>query len=323
MLGALATSAIGTCIGTSSSRTGNPGERATAIAEDAIRGVEAHGDGAVVLLHTWPGGTGDAIAPMIEGLRALRRHVRVGRPSWRFYRERPAARDPGRGRRGLEGRCRCCSAGTARSWGPPACAAPNSTGTRGSRHRTSRSDISCPWASRSRRPLASGAGSRRLPVADLGVYLPGGRRPARATIGDIAMDTANGWTANDIMRNDTFAVLRAGTDRSWGVGVVCGFGTNCSAVAPTAASPGSPRSDRSPVTGEVRVSSARWLPGMRFDPRMAAAQKTILERSVPAYFGLQAPPTGDGGDLLRTDRRTALRRARTDPIQGGAWTATR
>ena len=42
----------------------------TAIAEDAIRGVEAHGDGAVVLLHTWPGGTGDAIEPMVEGLRA-------------------------------------------------------------------------------------------------------------------------------------------------------------------------------------------------------------------------------------------------------------
>jgi peptidoglycan/xylan/chitin deacetylase (PgdA/CDA1 family) len=42
----------------------------TAIAEDAIRGVEAHGDGAVVLLHTWPGGTGDAIESMIEGLRA-------------------------------------------------------------------------------------------------------------------------------------------------------------------------------------------------------------------------------------------------------------
>ena len=41
-----------------------------AITEDALRGVDAHGDGAVVLLHTWPGGTGEAVAPMIEGLRA-------------------------------------------------------------------------------------------------------------------------------------------------------------------------------------------------------------------------------------------------------------
>ena len=39
------------------------------IAGDAIRGVLEHGDGAVVLLHTWPGGTGDAIGSMIAGLR--------------------------------------------------------------------------------------------------------------------------------------------------------------------------------------------------------------------------------------------------------------
>ena len=41
-----------------------------AIAADTIEGVRTYGDGAVVLLHTWPGGTGDAIAPMVEGLRA-------------------------------------------------------------------------------------------------------------------------------------------------------------------------------------------------------------------------------------------------------------
>ena len=48
-----------------STRTG------VAITEDALRGVEAHGDGAVVLLHTWPGGTGEAISLMVQGLRAL------------------------------------------------------------------------------------------------------------------------------------------------------------------------------------------------------------------------------------------------------------
>jgi peptidoglycan/xylan/chitin deacetylase (PgdA/CDA1 family) len=42
-----------------------------AISADGIEGVQRHGDGAVVLLHTWPGGTGDAIGPMIEGLDAL------------------------------------------------------------------------------------------------------------------------------------------------------------------------------------------------------------------------------------------------------------
>jgi peptidoglycan/xylan/chitin deacetylase (PgdA/CDA1 family) len=42
-----------------------------AIAGDALAGVRAHGDGAVVLLHTWPGGTGDATEPMVRGLRDL------------------------------------------------------------------------------------------------------------------------------------------------------------------------------------------------------------------------------------------------------------
>jgi peptidoglycan-N-acetylglucosamine deacetylase len=41
------------------------------IAHDAIERVRAHGDGAVVLLHTWPGGTGEGIGPMIAGLREI------------------------------------------------------------------------------------------------------------------------------------------------------------------------------------------------------------------------------------------------------------
>ena len=36
---------------------------------DGIAGATAHGDGAVVLLHTWPGGTGDAVGPLVAGLR--------------------------------------------------------------------------------------------------------------------------------------------------------------------------------------------------------------------------------------------------------------
>src|SRR2546430_14493574 len=41
-----------------------------------------------------------------------------------------------------------------------------------------------------------------------------------------------GWTRKTIVRNDTFAVLRAGTDRKWGVAVVCGTGMNCAGVGP-------------------------------------------------------------------------------------------
>jgi peptidoglycan/xylan/chitin deacetylase (PgdA/CDA1 family) len=42
-----------------------------AIATDAIEGVRAHGDGVVVLLHTWPGATGEGIQAMVDGLRGL------------------------------------------------------------------------------------------------------------------------------------------------------------------------------------------------------------------------------------------------------------
>jgi peptidoglycan-N-acetylglucosamine deacetylase len=46
-----------------------PWRTGDAIATDAIAGVTARGDGTVVLLHTWPGGTADALPQMIDGLR--------------------------------------------------------------------------------------------------------------------------------------------------------------------------------------------------------------------------------------------------------------
>ena len=41
-----------------------------------------------------------------------------------------------------------------------------------------------------------------------------------------------GWTETIEVGNDTFAVLRAGASRPWGVAVVCGAGTNCAGIAP-------------------------------------------------------------------------------------------
>ena len=58
-------------------------------------------------------------------------------------------------------------------------------------------------------------------------------RTFRSTIGASAAGShGSGWVGEHVLRNDTFAVLRAGTDRTWGVGIVCGFGTNCCGVAP-------------------------------------------------------------------------------------------
>ena len=46
-----------------------PWRTGDAIAGDAIRGAVDHGDGAVVLLHTWPGGTADGLGSIVAGLR--------------------------------------------------------------------------------------------------------------------------------------------------------------------------------------------------------------------------------------------------------------
>src|SRR5205085_2927296 len=39
------------------------------------------------------------------------------------------------------------------------------------------------------------------------------------------------WAERTFVGNDTFAILRAGTERGWGVAVVCGAGINCVGVS--------------------------------------------------------------------------------------------
>ena len=47
-----------------------PWRAADDIARDAIDGAARHGDGAVVLLHTWPDRTAEALPKIVDGLRA-------------------------------------------------------------------------------------------------------------------------------------------------------------------------------------------------------------------------------------------------------------
>jgi N-acetylglucosamine kinase-like BadF-type ATPase len=97
---------------------------------------------------------------------------------------------------------------------------------------------------------------------------------------------AHGWAPQIICRNDTFAMLRAGTDRDWGVGIVCGTGINCVGVAPSGAVV------RFPSLGEL---SGDWGGGgdVGRTGLMAAIRsedgrgpKTVLEKTVPDFFGL-------------------------------------
>lgn len=48
-----------------------------AIAADAIEGIRRHGDGTVLLLHTWPGGTVDALPRVLDDLPGGTRFVTV------------------------------------------------------------------------------------------------------------------------------------------------------------------------------------------------------------------------------------------------------
>jgi N-acetylglucosamine kinase-like BadF-type ATPase len=98
-----------------------------------------------------------------------------------------------------------------------------------------------------------------------------------------------GWALQIGVRNDTFAILRAGTERGWGVAVVCGAGINCVGVSPDG------RHARFPSLGSI---TGDW--GGGFDLGLAAVsaaarsedgrgERTSLEQSVPAHFGLDTP----------------------------------
>jgi N-acetylglucosamine kinase-like BadF-type ATPase len=97
------------------------------------------------------------------------------------------------------------------------------------------------------------------------------------------------WAARVCVGNDTFAVLRAGTSRGWGVAITCGAGINCVGVGPDG------RHARFPALGAI---TGDW--GGGYDLGLAAVSaaarsedgrgpRTSLEHAVPAHFGLQTP----------------------------------
>jgi N-acetylglucosamine kinase-like BadF-type ATPase len=100
---------------------------------------------------------------------------------------------------------------------------------------------------------------------------------------------AGGLASAVAVRNDTFAVLRAGTERGWGVAVVCGTGINCVGVAPDG------REARFPALGTV---TGDWGGGgdVGYAAISAAARSedgrgpaTALEHAVPAHLGYETP----------------------------------
>ncbi|MFC1408016.1 N-acetylglucosamine kinase [Streptacidiphilus sp. N1-12] len=93
------------------------------------------------------------------------------------------------------------------------------------------------------------------------------------------------WTDTSQVLNDTFALLRSGTHRPWGVAVVCGAGMNCAGVAPDG------RTARFLALGHFTGDwgGGRWLGSEIMHAAMRAEDgrgpETLLRERVARYFG--------------------------------------
>ncbi|GHB23219.1 kinase [Streptomyces viridiviolaceus] len=99
---------------------------------------------------------------------------------------------------------------------------------------------------------------------------------------------ARAWGRSVDVRNDTFAVLRAGVAEPRGVAVVCGAGVNCVGMRPDG------RTARFPALGRLSgdwgggwglAEEALWHAARAEDGR---GEPTELARALPAHFGLDS-----------------------------------
>jgi N-acetylglucosamine kinase-like BadF-type ATPase len=160
----------------------------------------------------------------------------------------------------------------------------------------------------SRARAAAGDGA----LAEVGhVLVAGADLPAEEAALQAAV-AARGWAGRIAVSNDTFAILRAGTDRGWGVAVVCGAGINCVGVAPDG------RHARFPALGAI---TGDW--GGGHDIGIAAVSAaaraedgrgpaTALQHAVPAHFGLRTPT--ELAEAIHLDRIPARRVLELAPV---------
>ncbi|MFD8235075.1 N-acetylglucosamine kinase [Streptomyces sp. NPDC059696] len=123
---------------------------------------------------------------------------------------------------------------------------------------------------------------------------------------------ARAWGTTVTVRNDTFAILRAGATEPRGVAVVCGAGINCVGMRPDG------RTARFPALGRVSgdwgggwglSEEALWHASRAEDGRGAP---TALSHTLPAHFGL--PSVYALVEALHLDHIPALRRHELTPV---------
>ncbi|MDN3296955.1 BadF/BadG/BcrA/BcrD ATPase family protein [Streptomyces ficellus] len=98
---------------------------------------------------------------------------------------------------------------------------------------------------------------------------------------------ARAWGGTVEVRNDTFAILRAGAEEPRGVAVVCGAGINCVGMLPdgrTARFPSIGRISGDWGGGSWLAEEAMWFAARAEDGR---GEPTRLARTLPAHFGLE------------------------------------
>ena len=133
-----------------------------------------------------------------------------------------------------------------------------------------------------------------------GVDFPSEERELREAV------EARGWAERTLVGNDTFAVLRAGTERGWGVAVVCGAGINCVGVAPDG------RHVRFPALGQITgdwgggydVGMAALVAAARSEDGRGPADEARAARA-RRTSGSQTPHELGRGDPPRRDSRAA------------------
>ncbi|MCL7429460.1 BadF/BadG/BcrA/BcrD ATPase family protein [Streptomyces sp. YS415] len=123
---------------------------------------------------------------------------------------------------------------------------------------------------------------------------------------------ARAWGATVDVRNDTFAILRAGVAEPRGVAVVCGAGINCVGMLPDG------RTARFPALGRISgdwgggwglAEEALWHAARAEDGRGAP---TALAATLPAHFGL--PSMQSLIEALHLDHLPLSRRHELAPV---------
>jgi N-acetylglucosamine kinase-like BadF-type ATPase len=152
--------------------------------------------------------------------------------------------------------------------------------------------------------------------ADVAVYaLAGADTPADDRRLVLALN-ARGLARENVVLNDAFAPLRAGSEEGWGVALICGSGMNAAGIAPDG------RRARLAALGAI---SGDWggggdvglaALGAAVRARDGRGPRTSLEALVPAHFGLIRPV-----DLTRAIEAGSIDQARLrelSPVVFGA-----